>query len=101
MSRPRKLTSAEPLRLLAEDHNWTNGQTAEALGLSESAIRSYLRDGLMPITVAMAVDAISLRERAKEEAPEVLVLIGPEAELEKIRAVADVMSLRTARLTDS
>lgn len=100
MSRARKMTSADPLRLLIEDHAWTNGAAGEALGISESAIRSYLGNNLMPITVGMAVDAIRLRDKAKEESPEVLVLIGPEAELEKIKAVADVMKLRTARLTD-
>lgn len=96
----RKTISSEPLRSLMQDRGWNNIQAAEAFSLSDTAIRKYLGQGMMPVAIGMAVDFIRLREQTQKESPDVLVLIGPAEELEKIKAVAAVMKIRTAHLTE-
>lgn len=93
---PKVSQSSDPLRRLVESRGWTSVQAGNALHLSDSAIRDYLKKGWMPGVVGLAVESL----RGKLDQTDVLVLVGPQEDLNKVRAVAKSMGLRAASLSE-
>ncbi|WP_411846409.1 hypothetical protein AAFN60_01875 [Roseibacillus persicicus] len=94
----QKRTSAAPLAAYLELKNWTHGAFAQWVGVSDSVVSKWLRDGSMPFYIGRAVELLVAQEQPSAEAVASVIIKGARETMEPILSTAQMLGLDVVTL---